>query len=61
MLFSAAIDVALGVLIVSGLPGTTVWILGLLLGIILLFTGTALVAAAIAVRRTGDSTTSLPS
>jgi uncharacterized membrane protein HdeD (DUF308 family) len=61
MLFSAAIDGALGVLIVSGLPGTTVWILGLLVGINLLFTGTALVAAAIAVRRTGDSTTSLPS
>lgn len=47
MLFSALVDIALGVLIVSGLPGTAVWVLGLLVGIDLFLTGIALVAAAV--------------
>jgi len=50
MLVSALIDIALGVLIVSGLPGTAVWVLGLLIGINLLFTGIALTMVALAVR-----------
>lgn len=47
MLFTGLVDIALGVLIISGLPGTAAWVLGLLVGIDLLFTGAALVAAAV--------------
>lgn len=50
MLVSALVDIALGVLIVSGLPGTATWVLGLLIGINLLFTGIAMTMVAIAVR-----------
>jgi uncharacterized membrane protein HdeD (DUF308 family) len=46
MLFSAGMDVLLGILIISGLPGSTLWVLGLLVGINLLFTGIALIMAA---------------
>jgi uncharacterized membrane protein HdeD (DUF308 family) len=46
MLLSAVIDVALGVLIVAGLPGTAAWVLGLMVGINLVFTGMALAVAA---------------
>lgn len=46
MLLSAAIDIVLGILIVAGLPGTAVWVIGLMVGINLVFTGVALVVAA---------------
>jgi uncharacterized membrane protein HdeD (DUF308 family) len=46
VLFSALVDIALGVIIIAGLPGTAVWVIGLLVGINLLFTGVALVASA---------------
>ena len=47
MLFSALVDIALGAIIIAGLPGSAVWVLGLLVGINLLFTGVALMTAAI--------------
>lgn len=47
MLFSALVDIALGVIIFAGLPGSAIWVLGLLVGINLLFTGVALITAAI--------------
>lgn len=64
MLLSAIIDIALGVLIVAGLPGTAVWAIGLMVGINLVFTGVALTVAANVCRgmtTTGTSgTTSAP-
>lgn len=46
MLLSAAIDILLGIMIVAGLPGTATWVIGLMVGINLLFTGIALTIAA---------------
>lgn len=46
VLFSAIVDVILGVMIVAGLPGTAIWVIGLLVGINLLFTGIALLVSA---------------
>lgn len=51
MLLSAIVDIVLGLMIVMGLPGTGLFVLGLLVGINLFFTGIALVIAAIYVRR----------
>src|SRR5262245_20413478 len=50
MLASGIIDVALGVLLFIGLPGTALWALGLLLGINLLFGGWALIFMALHAR-----------
>jgi uncharacterized membrane protein HdeD (DUF308 family) len=46
VLFSALVDIALGIIIVAGLPGTAIWVIGLLVGINLLFTGVALLVSA---------------
>jgi uncharacterized membrane protein HdeD (DUF308 family) len=46
VLFSALVDIVLGVIIVAGLPGTALWVIGLMVGINLLFTGVALLASA---------------
>lgn len=51
VLVSGVIDVALAVLIFSGLPGTAAWVLGLLVGLNLLTTGVALVMAALHARK----------
>jgi uncharacterized membrane protein HdeD (DUF308 family) len=51
MLLSALVDIVLGVLILMGLPGTALWVLGLLVGINLLFSGVALVVAAMESRK----------
>ena len=51
MLVSGIIDLVLAAIIFSGLPGTALWALGLLVGINLLFGGTALIAMALAARR----------
>jgi uncharacterized membrane protein HdeD (DUF308 family) len=50
MLASGILDVALGVLLLVGLPGTALWALGLLLGINLLFGGWALILMALRAR-----------
>lgn len=46
VLFSAVVDIILGFMIVAGLPGTAIWVIGLLVGINLLFTGVALLVSA---------------
>lgn len=51
MLFSGLITLALAVMIISGLPGTAEWALGLLVGIDLVFGGFALIAMATAAKR----------
>ena len=44
MLFSGVIDLGLAAIILMGLPGTAAWAIGLLVGINLIFGGTALLA-----------------
>jgi uncharacterized membrane protein HdeD (DUF308 family) len=51
MLFNGIIDLILAAIIVSGLPGTLAWALGLLVGIDLGFGGIALIGIANAARR----------
>jgi uncharacterized membrane protein HdeD (DUF308 family) len=58
MLVSGIIDLVLAAMIWAGLPSTAEWALGLLVGINMLFGGSALIAMAMHAR--GDSTTSTP-
>ena len=51
MLFSGVVDIVLGFIIMSGMPGSAIWVLGLLVGINLLMAGIALIMAALAVRK----------
>jgi uncharacterized membrane protein HdeD (DUF308 family) len=51
MLISGVVDIALALIIISGMPGTAAWVLGLLVGINLLMMGFAILMAAFAVRR----------
>ena len=44
MLFSGIVDLALAAMIVTGLPGTATWALGVLVGVNMLLGGTALIA-----------------
>lgn len=60
MLFSALVDIVLSVIIFMGLPGTAVWVLGLMVGINLLFTGVALITAAIYCQSEGSAAPSAP-
>ena len=55
MLASGIIDLVLAVMIYAGLPSTAAWALGLLVGINLVFGGTALVAMALHARGSGDA------
>jgi uncharacterized membrane protein HdeD (DUF308 family) len=50
MLVSGIIDLVLAVMIFAGLPSTAAWAIGLLVGINLLFGGTALIAMALHAR-----------
>jgi len=50
MLVNGVIDLVLAGLIISGLPGSLVWALGLLVGIDLVFGGMSLIAMALAAR-----------
>jgi uncharacterized membrane protein HdeD (DUF308 family) len=50
MLASGILDVALGLLLLAGLPGTALWALGLLVGINMLFGGWALILMALHAR-----------
>ena len=62
MLVSGIIDLILAAIILIGLPGTAVWALGLLVGINMLFGGSALIAMALHARtRTPDTGTPQPS
>lgn len=53
MLVSGLVDVALGVVLWAGLPGTALWAIGLLVGISLLFTGWTAVMLATGLRKAG--------
>ena len=46
VLFSGLIDIVLALIIMSGFPGTAIWVIGLMVGINLLMMGVALVFAA---------------
>ena len=46
VLFSGLVDLGLAFLIISGLPGTAMWVIGLMVGINLLMMGVALMVAA---------------
>ena len=50
MLVSGVVDLILAVIIFIGLPGTAAWALGLLVGINLLFGGSAMIGIALAAR-----------
>jgi uncharacterized membrane protein HdeD (DUF308 family) len=56
MLLSGVIDLVLAAMIFSGLPGTAAWALGLLVGINMIFGGSALIALALAARKEPPST-----
>ncbi len=51
MLVSGVVDLVLAVLIFAGLPSTAAWAIGLLVGINLVFGGTALIAMALHARQ----------
>ena len=51
MLMSGLVDLVLAVMILSGLPSTAVWAVGLLVGINMIFGGTALIAMALHARK----------
>lgn len=51
MLFSGIIDFVLAGIIVAGLPGTAAWAIGLLVGINLVFGGSALISMALHARQ----------
>lgn len=51
MLASGVIDLILAAIIITGLPGTAVWALGVLVGINLIFGGAAMIAMALAARK----------
>jgi uncharacterized membrane protein HdeD (DUF308 family) len=50
MLLSGVVDLILAGIIIAGLPGTAAWALGLLVGINMLFGGTAMIGMALAAR-----------
>jgi uncharacterized membrane protein HdeD (DUF308 family) len=51
MLASGLVDVVLGIIIFAGLPSTAAWAIGLLVGINMVFGGSALVGMALAARK----------
>jgi uncharacterized membrane protein HdeD (DUF308 family) len=51
MLVSGIIDLILAVIVISGMPGTLVWALGLIVGIDMIFGGASLIAMAIEARK----------
>jgi uncharacterized membrane protein HdeD (DUF308 family) len=53
MLFSGIVDLFLAGMIFAGLPGTAAWAIGLLIGINLVFGGSALIAMALHARKAG--------
>lgn len=52
LLASGIVDVLLGVLLFAGLPGTALWLLGIVVGVNLLFGGWALIMMALHARPT---------
>jgi uncharacterized membrane protein HdeD (DUF308 family) len=60
MLASGIIDLILAAIIWAGLPGTAAWALGLLVGINMLFGGSAMIAMALHARTADTTTTGTP-
>ena len=56
MLVSGIVDLILAFIILTGLPGTAAWALGLLVGINMLFGGTSMIAMALHARGSGVAT-----
>ena len=50
MLLSGIVDLILAAIIIAGLPGSAAWVLGLLVGINMLFGGVAMIGMALAAR-----------
>jgi uncharacterized membrane protein HdeD (DUF308 family) len=50
MMFSGALDLILGGIIFLGLPGTAAWAIGLLVGINMVFGGSAIMSMALLAR-----------
>jgi uncharacterized membrane protein HdeD (DUF308 family) len=57
---SGVIDLILAAIIFSGLPGSAVWALGLLVGINMVFGGTSLIAMALGARAMTESSPTTP-
>jgi uncharacterized membrane protein HdeD (DUF308 family) len=55
MLVSGVVDLILAGMIFAGLPGTAAWAIGLLVGINMVFGGSALIAMALHARRAGPA------
>jgi uncharacterized membrane protein HdeD (DUF308 family) len=55
MLLSGVVDLFLAGIIFAGLPGTAAWAIGLLIGINLVFGGTALISMALHARNAGPA------
>ncbi|HVJ50819.1 MAG TPA: HdeD family acid-resistance protein [Aliidongia sp.] len=51
IMFNGVVDLVLAVIVIAGLPGTLVWVLGLLVGIDMLFGGASLIAMALEARK----------
>jgi uncharacterized membrane protein HdeD (DUF308 family) len=58
MLFSGLVDLLLAGIIFSGFPGTAAWAIGLLVGVNLVFGGSALIAMALHARKMAPTTNS---
>jgi uncharacterized membrane protein HdeD (DUF308 family) len=56
MLASGALDIALAVILLSGLPGSALWALGVIIGINMIFGGWALTLMALAARSATGTT-----
>jgi uncharacterized membrane protein HdeD (DUF308 family) len=54
MLFSGVLDILISAMIITGLPGSAEWAIGLLVGINLLFGGASLIGVALAARKEPD-------
>jgi uncharacterized membrane protein HdeD (DUF308 family) len=55
VVLNGIITLILGILVINGWPGTTIWFIGLYVGISILFSGISLLAAALAARKTIDT------
>jgi len=56
LMFNGIIDLVLAGIVISGMPGTLAWALGLLVGIDMIFGGVTLIAMALDAREAGGST-----
>jgi uncharacterized membrane protein HdeD (DUF308 family) len=60
MMVSGIVDLILAFIILTGLPGTAAWALGLLVGINMLFGGTSMIAMALHARSGGNTSVRAP-